>query len=350
MRKTLLATLYSTTALVAVGALAGAAQAQDVMLPMKAGVGGYYNFALVSTNTDGVTNNRGHGFQQNIEMEFQGETMLDNGLTAGVRIRLNGNNPGSNIDETELYFKGAFGGLHMGMVESAGYQTQSWAPGGGPVGSVKSSWFGGGAGYWGDVGYMAEDAPKIVYFSPNFNGISLAASYAPENSEFSYAGSNDDDGGVSQQIALSLSYSVDIMGGSVSANVSRESYTTESTAGVDCSAGCGPTAMRYGATISFDDFSLGANVLDRVDLADGGNDITATVVGIGWSQGPLSLGVQHGSTEGSTEEAGANKATITAFNAGYNLGPGINVGARIATGENKGADYTQLVLATFFNF
>jgi outer membrane protein OmpU len=348
MRKTLLATLYSTTALVAVGALAGAAQAQDVMLPMKAGVGGYYNFALVSTNTDGVTNNRGHGFQQNIEMEFQGETMLDNGLTAGVRIRLNGNNPGSNIDETELYFKGAFGGLHMGMVESAGYQTQSWAPGGGPVGSVKSSWFGGGAGYWGDVGYMAEDAPKIVYFSPNFNGISLAASYAPENSEFSYAGSNDDDGGVSQQIALSLSYSVDIMGGSVSANVSRESYTTESTAGVDCSAGCGPTAMRYGATISFDDFSLGANVLDSEDPDGGGNDFTdftGTVVGIGWSQGPLSLGVQHGSTE-----AGANEATITAFNAGYNLGPGINVGARIATGENKGADYTQLVLATFFNF
>ena len=321
------------------------------MLPMKAGVGGYYNFALVSTDTDGVTNNRGHGFQQNIEMEFQGETMLDNGLTAGVRIRLNGNNlDPNNIDETEVYFKGAFGGLHMGMVESAGYQTQSWAPGGGPVGSVKSSWFGGGAGYWGDVGYMAEDAPKILYFSPSFNGISLAASYAPEDSEASYAGSSDDDGDVSQQVALSLSYSVDIMGGNVSANVSRESYTTESTAGVDCSAGCGPTAMRYGATISFDDFSLGANVLDRVDLAGGGNDITATVVGIGWSQGPLSLGAQHGSTEGSTE-AGANEATITAFNAGYNLGPGINVGARIATGENiKGADYTQLVLATFFNF
>ena len=344
MRKTLLATLYSTTALVAVGALAGAAQAQDVMLPMKAGVGGYYNFALVSTNKDGVTNNRGHGFQQNIEMEFQGETMLDNGLTAGVRIRLSGNNPGSNIDETEVYFKGAFGGLHMGMVESAGYQTQSWAPGGGPVGSVKSSWFGGAAGYWGDVGYMAEDAPKIVYFSPNFNGISLAASYAPENSEVSYAGSNDDDGGVSQQIALSLSYSVDIMGGSVSANVSRESYTTESEAGVACPVGCDPTAMRYGATISIDDISLGANVIDR-DANGTDSAFTGTVVGIGWSQGPLSLGVQHGSTE-----AGAEGATITAFNAGYNLGPGITVGARIAAGENDGADYTQFVLATFFNF
>ena len=82
-----------------------------------------------------------------------------------------------------------------------------------------------------------------------------------------------------------------------------------------------------------------------------GNDITGIEAGFGWSQGPLSLGVQYGSTEGSTEEAGANKATILAFNAGYNLGPGINVGARVATGEiSEGADYTQFLLGTFLNF
>ena len=39
-----------------------------------------------------------------------------------------------------------------------------------------------------------------------------------------------------------------------------------------------------------------------------------------------------------------------AFSAGYNLGPGIDVGARVSTGENKGADYTQFLLGTFFNF
>ena len=345
------------------------------MLPMKAGVGGYYNFALVSTDTDGVTNDRGHGFQQNIEMEFQGETMLDNGLTAGVRIRISGNNGGPHAHDSDDDEDGRSGrprrprpwrrrhqyeqqhrrdrGVLQGRLRRAPH-------GHGGKRGVSDPELGAGrrAGrqrqvvlvrrrrrLGGDVGYMDEDAPKIVYFSPNFNGISLAASYAPEDSEASYAGSSDDDGDVSQQIALSLSYSVDIMGGSVSANVSRESYTTESKDGVDCSAGCGPTAMRYGATISFDDFSLGANVLDSEDPSGGGNDFTGTVVGIGWSQGPLSLGAQHGSTE-----AGAKEATITAFNAGYNLGPGINVGARIATGENDGADYTQFVLATFFNF
>ena len=104
--------LLGTTALVAAGAFAGigAAQAQDVMLPMKAGVGGYYNIALVATDVDDAKNNRGHGFQQNIEMEFQGETMLDNGLTAGVRIRINGNNSGPHSHD----------GGETGMTDTSG--------------------------------------------------------------------------------------------------------------------------------------------------------------------------------------------------------------------------------------
>ena len=47
--------LMGTTALVAAGAFAGigATQAQDMMVPMKAGVGGYYTIAAISTDTDG---------------------------------------------------------------------------------------------------------------------------------------------------------------------------------------------------------------------------------------------------------------------------------------------------------
>ena len=407
--------LLGTTALVAAGAFAGigAAQAQDVMLPMKAGVGGYYNFAFISTDTDGAMNDRGHGFNQNIEMEFQGETTLDNGITAGVRIRINGNNggphdhsssgavnpqldddgllrrsgdtdeeealrPGSaghthgagsegggnnNIDETEIFFKGAFGALHLGMIESAGYLTQSWAPGAGPIGNVKSNWFG-GIGGWGDSGLMMEDSTKVVYFSPSFNGITFAVSYAPESSEISYSGSGDAGSTAmareqSEQLAIALSYSGDIMGGSFSANVSQESHSTEamlvttpateeakaSSMRMACTGpGCDPSAMRYGASISIDDISLGANVMD-VEDAMGVADFRGTEAGIGWSQGPLSLGIQHGSTE-----KGEKESDILAFTAGYNLGPGIDVGARYSSGDTDGDDYSQFVLGTFFNF
>ena len=63
--------LLGTTALVAAGAFAGigAAQAQDMMVGMQPlELGGYYTLAGISTDTDGV-DNRGHGIQQNIELE-----------------------------------------------------------------------------------------------------------------------------------------------------------------------------------------------------------------------------------------------------------------------------------------
>jgi predicted porin len=350
--------LLGTTALVAAGAFAGigAAQAQDVMLPMKAGVGGYYNFALVSTDTDGDNTNRGHGFQQNIEMEFQGETALDNGMTAGVRIRLSGNNPGpNNIDETEVYFKGAFGGLHLGMVESAGYQTQSWAPGGGPVGSVKSSWFGGG-GAWGDVGYMEEDAPKIVYFSPTLNGISLGVSYAPEDTNHSYASMSDSDGDDKQgeQVTAAIGYSSDLMGGSFSAMVGHEGHSTESNEdGTACMGdGCDPSGLRYGVSVSIDDIAVGIAIYEQDGTGTGGMDRKMTDAGIAWTQGPLMLGLQYGSNDG----GGGSEADSTSLNLNYNLGGGVDLGAVYATGDRYDSvagmqrGYTEILLGTMFNF
>ena len=396
--------LLGTTALVAAGAFAGigAAQAQeDVMLGMQPlELGGYYNFALVSTDVDGVMNDRGHGFQQNIELEGRAIAELDNGLTAGIRIRINGNNGGphahaitagdvreantalliqsdqegyvadddafpngsmsggnNNIDEAEVFFNGSFGELHLGMIEGAGYATQVWAPGGGPFGGIKSSWFGGAGGMsaWGDSGYMNDDSTKILYFSPTFNGISFAVSYAPENTTLAYAGS-DDAGSMpgarvqSEQIAVAASYSAEVMGGSFSANVSQESHTTEAMVDanmmrVACTgAGCDPSAMRYGASLGIDDISLGIAFLNA-DSDSGGPDREAMDAGIGWSQGPLSLGITLGS-----QEQGTAEYNITALNAGYTVGSGINIGARISEGDAGGNDFSQILLGTFFSF
>jgi predicted porin len=350
--------LLGTTALVAAGAFAGigAAQAQDVMLPMKAGVGGYYNFALVSTDTDGDNTNRGHGFQQNIEMEFQGETALDNGMTAGVRIRLSGNNPGpNNIDETEVYFKGAFGGLHLGMVESAGYQTQSWAPGGGPVGSVKSSWFG-SKDWWGDVGYMAEDAPKLVYFSPTLNGISLGVSYSPDPTNNNYGGMNDDDGEHGEQVTAAVSYGSDLMGGSFNAMLGIERTKTESMGGMACAEPllCDPEGLRYGLSVSVDQISVGAAIYEH-DSGGGMapvGETTKSDIGVSWTEGPLMLGIQLGSNDA----GGGAESDSTSLNLNYNLGGGVDLGAVYATGDRYDSvagmqrGYTEILLGTMFNF
>ena len=368
--------LLATTALVAAGAFVGtAAQAQDMMVPMTVGVGGYYTIAAIGYSGDDEPNHRSHGINQNMEMQFRAEGTLDNGITAGVRARFTANDY-EHSDEQEVYFSGAFGSFHAGAIEGAAQQMTVWAPGASvPIGGIKSPWFQGIGGMWTTGAIMDEDALKVVFFSPVFNGISLGLSYAPENSTNAYAGranndsvgamiGHDDDAsddhlkppnhtrldtlhtksppGASQnseQITASLSYSVDVMGGSLSANIGYETYSNEG-------GGDDPTAMRYGATISVDQVAIGAAVHQQ-DL--GGSENTYSDVGIGWTQGPLMLGVQYGVTD-----VGGKESNIVAFNTNYNLGPGIDVGLQLGAGEKAGEtgqdQFTQFLLGTMFNF
>ena len=382
--------LLGTTALVAAGAFAGigAAQAQDMMVGMQPlEVGGYYTIAAVSTSDDDpeTANNRSLGIDQNIELEGRGSVVLDNGITAGVRIRINGNNgdrmhahgasgmpvdenpaqegpdvtldththgagdmaggDDDNISEAEVYFTGSFGGLHIGMIEAASQQMTIWAPGGNvPIGGVKSAWFGKSLAGWTTGAFMDEDSTKIVYFSPTLNGISLGVSYAPEDTNHSYASRADNDGGPSEQITAALGYSTTVMGGSVSAMVGYETYSTESDMdGMACMGDmCDPSAMRYGLTVGIDNIAIGGAVNDQ-EGTDGGDDRTMTDIGISWSEGPLGLGLQHATDD----KADYNE---TAFMVNYNLGGGVDVGVKAGSGESGGHDFTQLLLGTMFNF
>ena len=388
--------LLGTTALVAAGAFAGigAAQAQDMMVGMQPlEVGGYYTIAAVSTSDDNpmTANNRSLGIDQNIELEGRGSVVLDNGITAGVRIRISGNNGGrmhghtsgmpvdtnddqegiqqgdenahthsaggmaggddDNISEAEVYFTGSFGELHIGMIEAASQQMTIWAPGGNvPIGGVKSAWFGKSLAGWTTGAFMDEDSTKIVYFSPTLNGISLGVSYAPENTNHSYASRADNDGGQSEQITAALGYSTAVMGASVSAMVGYETYSTESNKdGMACMGDpCDPSAMRYGLTVGIDQIAIGGAVNDQEGtgnkrMGKPNEDRTMTDIGISWSEGPLGLGLQHATDD----LADYNE---TAFMVNYNLGGGVDVGVKAGSGESGGNDFTQLLLGTMFNF
>ena len=384
--------LLGTTALVAAGAFAGigAAQAQDMMVGMQPlELGGYYTIAGISSDVDGV-NDRGHGIQQNIELEGRAIAELDNGITAGVRIRINGNNHTGqphmhgatgmptervdadgndisntvdshvhagageaggdmNVDETEVFFTGSFGGLHIGMIEAATQQMTVWAPGGTvPIGGIKSPWFGGIGGMWTSGNFMDEDSTKIVYFSPSFNGISIGVSYAPEDTTNNYGGRADNEGQQGEQVTAAISYSADFMGGSFSANFGHEGHSTEAMGDMGCMGdGCDPSGMRYGLSVGIDDIAVGAAIYEQDAIGADGMDRKMLDAGIAWTQGPLMLGVQYGSNDA----GGGSKATSTSLNLNYNLGGGVDLGAVYATGDNPmGAGYTNVLLGTMFNF
>src|SRR5215213_4226159 len=109
--------LLGSTALVATGLLVGEAYAADNTV--KLGFGGRYLGAagyVISQDSDDalVDDSRDHVFKQDIEVHFRGEGVLDNGLTVGARIELEGQNQdGDQIDESFAFISGGFGELRF---------------------------------------------------------------------------------------------------------------------------------------------------------------------------------------------------------------------------------------------
>src|SRR4029450_7569223 len=123
--------LHSTTALVGFGVMAGQASAAE---PIKLMVGGFFREAyMVNFDDDGegeLGNERNtDGFFNDAETFFMGMTTLDNGLSVGARVELEGEDDdslsvdfdggsasdgGDQIDEAWLYFPGGLGGVVRG--------------------------------------------------------------------------------------------------------------------------------------------------------------------------------------------------------------------------------------------
>ena len=115
--------LLGSTALVAAGLIAGDAAAAD---GVKLSLGGYYRGAagLMFDDFDGAaaatTDDLRPGvFKQDVEVHFRGETTLDNGLTVGAAIQLEGQTSTDQIDEVYAYFNGGWGELRFGDDDEA---------------------------------------------------------------------------------------------------------------------------------------------------------------------------------------------------------------------------------------
>ena len=100
MRKVLL----GTTAMVAAGMLASAPSAIAAE-KLQLGLGGYMEQWFGYTAQDGMSGQDFSGFNQIMDPEvyFRGSTELDNGLTIGVDVQLEGNTQNSDHDRRILH-------------------------------------------------------------------------------------------------------------------------------------------------------------------------------------------------------------------------------------------------------
>lgn len=329
MRKTLLA----TTALVAAGLLmTGVAFADDEMMegPVTVGVGGYTTGAIgfASDTSDSV---RGHDISYVYEIGVSGSTTLDNGITVAVSGQI-GRSAGADegMDEIHTTLSGSFGSLRLGRTESAAFNTTTAAPGAGIGGmfGVNYYWFSTAAsGVNTYSGLGAEDALKVVYTSPNFNGLSIGVSYAPESSDANFAGRTVGDG-LGGLIAAGMTYSTEFMGGGSLKLAAAYEAADDETGGAD------PSAMKFGLNVGFDQIAFGGSMFD----VDGG--AMQYDAGVSWSEGATELGLQYANNED-------GNASMAAAHLTYTLGPGILVGAQLAAGSADGMDdVTQVMLGT----
>jgi hypothetical protein len=353
--------LLGSTALVAAGLIAGDAAAAD---GVKLSLGGYYRgvAGVMFDDFDGVAAGteddlRDYVFKQDVEVHFKGETTLDNGLTVGAVVQLEGQTSGDQIDEVYAYFSGGWGELRFGDDDDALAQLCSITPSAAsnfgadsPFFSFSNSAAAGNApvfAYAGTNGTcygMTGDSTKLIYFSPNFGGFSFAMSFAPDNTEdtrnaVSGAGTRfeNNPGQNSDALSLAANFNHDFNG--VTLNIGGGA-----TWSFDKEASAEDEAADYQgyASVGFFGFTIGGAIELRNNFAnnfgDGSDSLTygagvtynwdAWTVGVGWTHGDYEVG-----QPGTVITAGVLTLTgdvdqnqdIFALTAAYALGPGITV-------------------------
>jgi len=338
--------LLSTSAIALGVAMAAPASAQEWDLDW----GGYMNQHVAFTDTSGtmvgtgagLTDNDGIGFHSTSEIIFSPSITLDNGLTFGVNVQLEGENQGgaTYIDETYATISSdTLGQIIIGSENSAGYKSMVAAP------EVTSMWINspsisafipltgstGGplpGGFRGallsaytEVG-RNNDVDRLTYFTPSFNGLTLGVSYARNNGGNAIGNHNNNNAAALTDIFdLGLNYSQTF--GTTDVSIGARYGTADTVA-----AGVGDASTwGVGMQVGFGDITVGGHYAENE---------TGVALGVGDQEG-YSFGISYDAPGpwkfGLTAFMGESKGTGTAgakeeYNA-YKLGASRSLGAGV---------------------
>jgi len=354
MKKTV---LLGTTALIAAGvATSGVAQAAEE--PITAGISGYFKSAIGFISQDDDTGqlndaSNSNAFGNNTAINISGSTTLDNGITVGFVSQIEGNsgdnaaNGSAALDERWVFFRGSFGQIRMGQVESARQELSQFTPGGASNFGVNTPFFlFGGAGGVGVVSTYSDgignnDSLKLIYFSPSFNGFRVGASYAPDDANNGQYGGNATDaaGGLQNNAAIGADFSNNFGDFNLRVMAAWEGYVLE-----NCNASAAVQTcdnnidvIQFGGGISGGEWSIGVSWQDTelVTLTANGasRDMESYHAGIGWASGPYRAGLEYGKREVDAVDDTTDSFELIELNGTYVLGPGIDLQAAVTLGD-----------------
>ncbi|MGH6933556.1 MAG: porin [Dongiaceae bacterium] len=339
--------LLGSVALAAAGAPTWATAGDGVRLELS----GRYEFAFGAVPSErfspssGVThgNLRDYLFEQDVEIDFKGETKLDNGLVVGALIELNGqSSQDDQIGNVFAFVRGGFGNLRFGDTDEAYTELCYQVPSASELFGADSPNFGfsnaGIAGYGATNGTcygIDDEATKLVYFSPQFGGFHFATSFTPDDSEASGnlldgAGtrfSNDAEQN-SENLSAAATYEQEfgeislVVGGGATVSLDKEKNPNDTAA-----------ARGYNAYVQaeFGDATIGVAMEQRDNLGEDGADQLVYGAGVtyDWDDWEIGLGWTRGDYEKAVGSNGVGpfNAThdIVAITGSYALSPGITL-------------------------
>jgi hypothetical protein len=276
------------TSAIALGVAMGApAAAQEWNMKWGGFHSTHVGYVSVDTNTAAQTAADFDGVDTftDAEIHFTPSVTLDNGLTFGINVQYEAkNNGGAIVDESFMSISSdRLGRIDLGNENSAGYKLMLEAPQVGGTILVNSPSLSGfipiSIGVGGNLPWNFRqsaissftevmgnnDVPRITYYTPSFNGLTIGVSYAASvNGGFSAANSNGNagnNGGVNRNIGVSdiwdigAAYSQSFNG--VDINLAARYGTAENNTGI---AGTDdPDVWGVGATIGFAGWAFGGH-------------------------------------------------------------------------------------------
>ncbi len=361
--------LYGTTALVATGMMVGAAFAAD---PISMKINGFYDATLI-INDDDAPGTGNSQVKQDVEIDINGSTVLDSGVTVGAQVEFKEQVGGSALgnEEAFAYVEGGMGRGEIGSTDSAAFKMGYTAPAPTNAHGVDTPIF------WHISRFsarttarikMSGDANKVTYFTPRMTGFQLGMSYTPSNDGAGAAGTlglapgaglgnpepstgsgwvnafgvrSDAAGGVENILEFGGNYVGEFsnVGIKLSAGYAvgnQESFgLTPRGVGISNPISGDPEAWHFGANFTSMGWTLGGAYYGSQDLVVGapgtiarqGRDEEAWNIGVTYAAGPWQAGVAYmNSEQESTPGArGKNELKLVDVGAQYKLGPGVAI-------------------------
>lgn len=335
--------LLATSALATCAVLAQPVMASE---PINVKIGGYMNqwFGYQDNDIEDI-----QSFEQwsDTAIDFTGETKLDNGLTVGLKVSLEGNTNGDQIDYSYAYVEGNFGKLVLGSDDDAAFTMQVVAPNVGlPINSGSQTQHiinpTGSALFYTTFGStfitpaLDDTGQKVTYYSPRFSGFQFGVSYLPDvdstggdrNALTSETVSYTD--GFS--VGLNYDQSYDQLGLDLAASLGYY-YAGAPDGAVDIVEGGDVDNFKgysAGLNLGYAGFTLGGSYAKITDGVVSGVRTTegdAFDVGLAYEIGALGVSLTYfdGNTEGDRTISGDDENHSYALSASYKLGEGISV-------------------------